>query len=78
MEVPVFYEGRRLDCKYKPDFICFTEGVVELKALANLSNIEYAIVINYLKATRFSRALLVNFGSQSAEYKRIVLSSNLR
>ncbi len=50
-EVTVFYKEKELRNKYKPDFICFGEVVVELKALSTLSGTEELQVLNYLKAT---------------------------
>lgn len=70
------YKGVVLDCKYQPDFVCFDEVIVELKALDRLTGIEEAQIINYLKATGFEVGLLVNFGAPSLEYKRFVLSKN--
>ncbi len=38
----IFYKGVKLDKTYTPDFVCFNQIVVELKALSRLSNIEVA------------------------------------
>jgi len=75
-EVPlqVKYKGQPLACAYKADFICFDNILVELKAIETLSDTERSQVINYLNATRFTRALLLNFGSPSLEYQRMVLN----
>ena len=54
IELPVVYKGRRLDCSYRADFLCFGSVVVELKALAEVTPREHSQVINYLKATRLS------------------------
>lgn len=70
----VKYKNQPLACVYKADFICFDEILVELKAIEHLGNPEKAQVINYLNATKFTRALLVNFGSPSLEYQRMVLN----
>lgn len=70
----VKYKGVALNCHYKADFICFGEVLVELKALDRLTSREEAQVINYLKATGLSRAVLLNFGAPSLEYKRLVLT----
>jgi GxxExxY protein len=73
-EVPldVQYKDTMLNCHYRADFICYGTVLVELKALARLTSIEDAQVINYLKATGLQRALLINFGAPSLEHKRLV------
>ena len=73
--LPVSYRGHRLDASYRVDFICFDDVIVELKALARLSAIEEAQVINYLKASTLSKAILLNFGAPRLEYRRLVLQS---
>lgn len=72
VELPVFYKSQPLRCTYRADFICFENVLVELKALSRLSSVEEAQVLNYLKATGYSRALLINFGASSLEHKRLV------
>ena len=74
MPLHVKYKSQPLACAYKADFICFGEILVELKAIESLSNPEKSQVINYLNATKLTRALLFNFGSPSLEYQRLVLN----
>lgn len=74
IEFRVYYKGQALDAHYKPDFICFEEVVVELKALGRLSPIEDAQILNYLKVTGLHTGLLLNFGTRSLEQKRFILS----
>jgi GxxExxY protein len=74
--VRIEYKGKPLKKTYEPDFICFDEVIVEIKAMDKLSSIEHAQIINYLKATRLKVGLLINFGSKSLEHKRFVY--NLR
>jgi GxxExxY protein len=76
LDLPVSYKGRSLSCSYRVDFLCYSSIVVELKALRELTAREHSQVINYLKATRLPRALLLNFGSSKLEYKRIVFTHN--
>jgi GxxExxY protein len=75
-EVPltVKYKNQPLACAYKADFICYGQILVELKAIERLGNPEKSQVLNYLNATKFTRALLFNFGSPSLEYQRLVLN----
>jgi GxxExxY protein len=76
MELPVYYKGQRLTCFYKADFACYESVIVELKALKALTNVEEAQLLNYLKATRLERGLLLNFGRPSLEFKRYVFSNS--
>ena len=76
VKLPVYYRGEQLNSYYQADFICFDSVIVELKALQRLSGNEEAQVINYLKASHLHRALLINFGTKSLQYKRLVF--NLR
>jgi len=77
VEIPVFYKGKRLNAFFRSDFLCFDLVIVELKALASLSGIEEAQVINYLKATGYEVGLLINFGAESVEHRRLVFSKSL-
>ncbi|WP_280516716.1 GxxExxY protein [Carboxylicivirga mesophila] len=73
-ELIVKYKGIELNKRYKADFICYDEIIVELKAVSELTDEHLAQVINYLKITGKKLALLVNFGNDSLEYKRIINS----
>jgi len=71
-ELPVYYRGERLNTCYKTDFVCFASTIVELKALKEISGTEEAQVLNYLKASGLNKALLLNFGTTSLQYRRFV------
>ena len=74
VSLPISYEDVQLDAGYRIDLLVESQVIVELKALRQLTNSEKAQVINYLKGTGHERALLINFGSTSLQYKRFVLS----
>lgn len=71
-EVPltISYKKSPLDCTYRADFICHDSIIIELKAVESLTAIHHAQVLNYLKATNFTRALLLNFASRSLQHQR--------
>ena len=70
--VEIKYKGKPLEKKYQPDFICYDEVVVEIKAISGISGNEEAQLINYLKASGLKVGLLLNFGAKSLEHKRFV------
>lgn len=72
--IQITYKGRILTKEYVPDFICFDQIIVEIKAIKALTNIEQAQLLNYLKATGKPVGLLLNFGAPKLEWKRMVLS----
>jgi GxxExxY protein len=74
--LPVYYRGEVLNTRYQADFLCYGSVIVELKALGQLSGVEVAQIINYLKAAHLSRGLLINFGTKQLQHKRFV--HNLR
>jgi GxxExxY protein len=72
-EYEINYKGLVLSKTYKVDFLCYGDIIVELKALGQLSKEHMAQVLNYLKASHLKLGLLVNFGTTSLNYERIVL-----
>ena len=70
--LPFRYKNILLPTHYRADFFCFSEIIVEFKALSRLSSVEEAQLLNYLKATGLKRGLLINFGVASLQYQRLV------
>jgi GxxExxY protein len=58
----------------RADFVVEGLVLVEIKALSELDDVHVAQVLNYLRAYRLEVALLINFGSKSMKFRRLVLS----
>ncbi|MCC8113097.1 MAG: GxxExxY protein [Bacteroidales bacterium] len=72
-DMTVYYKGHPLKHKYNPDFLCYTNIIVELKAVQGLADEHMAQTINYLKGTGLRLALLINFGEDSLKWRRVIL-----
>jgi GxxExxY protein len=70
----ISYKEIQLDKCYIPDFVAFDKIIIEIKAIEQLTPREEAQVVNYLKVTGFELGLLINFGAESLEWRRKVLS----
>ncbi|MHA7130665.1 GxxExxY protein [Algoriphagus namhaensis] len=57
----------------RADFVVEGKVLVELKAVIQLEDVHLAQILNYLKAYRLEVGLLINFGSKSLTFKRVVL-----
>lgn len=57
------YKGLPLRQRFQPDFICFANVIVEIKAVSALTDEHRSQVLNYLNATGYRLGLLVNFGA---------------
>src|SRR5690606_10160423 len=57
----------------RADFVVEGKVLVELKAIIQLEDVHLAQVLNYLKAYKLEVGLLINFGSKSLTFKRLVL-----
>ena len=57
----------------RADFVVAGKVLVELKAIIELEDVHLAQVLNYLKAYKLGVGLLINFGSKSLTFKRLVL-----
>jgi GxxExxY protein len=68
--VPVFYRGHLIG-EHRLDWLVQSKVVVELKAIAALENVHFAVVRSYAKALGLSDALLLNFAATRLIVKRV-------
>jgi len=69
----VQYKGVTLQHHFFADFVLLDSIILEVKGMAGLANEHIAQALNYLKVSGNRLALLVNFGEQKLNYRRIVL-----
>ena len=67
----VFYKGKKIK-HFVCDFLVADLILVELKAIKQLTEVDIAQLLNYLKATNMKLGLLLNFGASSLQYKRVI------
>jgi GxxExxY protein len=69
----VEYKGVILPHSYRADFVIWDKILFEAKAVEQLTEAHVKQVLNYLAAAKLRLGLLVNFGSDSLEWKRVIL-----
>jgi GxxExxY protein len=69
----ISYKGVVLPHFYYADFVVWDRILFEAKATERLAEAHVKQVLNYLAASKLRLGLLVNFGRDSLEWKRIIL-----
>jgi GxxExxY protein len=75
--VPLFYRDHQIG-EHRLDFLVEGKIVVELKAVAALEDIHFAIGRSYLKAIHLHDGLLLNFATAPLTIKRFCRESSSR
>jgi len=70
-EHSVFYQDEMIG-KRRVDFVVAEKIMVELKAVDKLDNLSLSRSLNYLRAFNLEVGLLINFGSDKLEFKRLI------
>ena len=69
----LFYKGVQLPNYYFADFVLWHKIIFEVKAIEQLTSSHIKQTLNYLAASKLKLGLLVNFGEDNLQHKRIVL-----
>ena len=72
VKLSLYYDNELMKKQYRADFICYNEIIVEIKAVALIPTAFYAQLQNYLKCTNMELGMLINFGTSSLTYKRMI------
>ncbi|MEQ8555666.1 MAG: GxxExxY protein [Cyclobacteriaceae bacterium] len=70
-EMPLHYKDHEIGSR-RVDFFVENKIMVELKAIVSLEDVHLAQAINYLEAYNMEVGLLINFGSRSLTFKRVM------
>ena len=74
LKFEIAYKDVILPHHYRADFIIWNSILFEGKAAEQLTDAHVKQVLNYLAVSRLELGLLVNFGGNSLEWKRVILS----
>lgn len=74
MEKEIYYGGKFVG-KRRLDLIVDDKILVEIKAIRELENSHYKQVLNYLNVFDLEVGLLINFGAESLQFKRLIRSA---
>jgi GxxExxY protein len=69
--VKVYFDGEEVGY-YIADIIVEGKIILELKTVSGLIDEHKAQALNYLKATNLRLAILLNFGTKSLQYARLI------
>jgi len=70
---PIYFQTVLLPHQFYASFVVFEKIILEIKSMSTLHDEHVAQTINYLKVSGNRLGLLVNFGKEKLEYKRLVL-----
>ena len=76
VKLELYYDNQKLKKYYRADFVCYDTIILEIKAVKQMPVAFNAQLQNYLKCTKMELGMLINFGTPSLTYKRILNSRN--
>jgi GxxExxY protein len=79
-ELPLLYQGVKIDCAYRADLIVNRNVIVEVKAIESFAPIHSRQLLTYLRIADLPVGLLLNFGAPTMKQgiKRVVRSLRFR
>lgn len=72
VKLELYYNDQKLKKHYRADFVCYANIILEIKAVSQIPSVFNAQLKNYLKCTNMELGMLINFGTSSLTYKRII------
>ncbi|WP_295715890.1 GxxExxY protein [Mucilaginibacter sp.] len=69
----IVYKGQKLKHFFVADFIVFDSIILEIKAASNIGEPHIKQTLNYLKASGLKLGIVINFGTPSLTYQRVII-----
>lgn len=61
LKIPIIYKGKEINCEFFCDFLIEDLIVLEIKSVAQITDIHKAQIINYINLMKKPKGILVNF-----------------
>ena len=71
-KLPVYYDGQLLKKYFIADFVCYGKIIIEIKSVKMIIEPHRLQTLNNIKSTQFQLGILINFGTPSLTYKRLI------
>jgi len=68
----IYYKGEKLKHYFVADFVVLDSIILEIKACSFIGEPHLKQTLNYLKASNLKLGIVINFGTPSLEYKRVI------
>ncbi len=62
-ELTMIFHNKPLEKRYKADFVCYGDILIEIKSVSELTNDHRSQLFNYLRITGIKAGILFNFGN---------------
>lgn len=76
VKLSLYYNQELMKKQFRADFVCYDTIVIEIKAVSQIPVTFYTQLTNYLKCTNMELGMLINFGTPSLTYKRMINLKN--
>ena len=75
VNIPLLFDALQVELR-QADFIVKNAVVLELKAIGEMDKGKFNQVLNYLEAYKKEIGLLINFGRESLQFTRLILTQD--
>jgi GxxExxY protein len=64
VQMPIFFDSQKIDIGYRVDLLIENKLIIELKAVEKIIPLHEAQIITYMRLSKISTGLLINFNSK--------------